>query len=245
MFTSADRADLRDALIHLATADTRISGVALTGSVSIGQEDDWSDIDLAFGVKGDLSPVIQDFTAFMRDRGAVHWFEVPSGAWIYRVFLMSNTLQVDLAFAPEPDFGARAPSFKLLFGEAHEQPHVKPPPPASLVDWGWLFALHVRSSLARGRSWQALHMLNALRENVIALMCLRHDLPWREGRGVDKLPEALKTALGATLPSSRDSEEIGRAFAEAAKLLIAEAEQATPELAEKLRSPLASIASAV
>jgi hypothetical protein len=39
---------------------------------------------------------------------------------LYRVLLLDNTLQVDLAFWPATEFGAIAPTFRLLFGRANE-----------------------------------------------------------------------------------------------------------------------------
>ncbi len=42
------------------------------------------------------------------DYGAIHHLDVLSGKWIYRVFLLPNSVQVDLAFVPSAEFGARA-----------------------------------------------------------------------------------------------------------------------------------------
>src|SRR5689334_6653265 len=116
MFTPSERETIRNSILEIARADERITGGAITGSASVGKEDEWSDIDLAFGVRSDvqLESVLADFTTLMYDRfGAQHHLDVPSGLWIYRVFLLKNTLQVDLGFAPEQVFGAKAPSFKL------------------------------------------------------------------------------------------------------------------------------------
>lgn len=38
-----------------------------------------------------------------------------------------HTLQVDLAFWPEAEFGPIAPTFRLLIGTAHERPHLPAP----------------------------------------------------------------------------------------------------------------------
>jgi hypothetical protein len=69
----------------------------------IEQEDQWSDIDLAFGVVDatELTSVLSDWTARLYDRLlALRHLDVTSGAWIYRVFLLPSTLQVGLAFVP-------------------------------------------------------------------------------------------------------------------------------------------------
>src|SRR6476469_8652456 len=129
MFTPADRERVRTAVLERARSDQRISGGAMTGSASVGKEDEWSDIDLAFGVSEDvaLSSVLDDYSSLMYEGcSAVHHVDVLSGSWIYRVFFLANTLQVDLAFAPAKDFGAKAPTFKLLFGTAAELPPAAP-----------------------------------------------------------------------------------------------------------------------
>src|SRR5689334_7345797 len=115
-FSIPFRETLRAELLSDARADRRISGAAVTGSASVGAQDRWSDIDLAFGVRdaAELPAVLADFTATMyREHGALHHLDVPAGSWIYRVFFLANTLQVDLAFAPAADFGAKAATFKL------------------------------------------------------------------------------------------------------------------------------------
>lgn len=100
MFTPQNRESLRAGLVEAAGADERIIGAALTGSASVGHEDRWSDIDLAFGVEGELVPVIADWTDRMyADHGAVHHTDVVSRHTVYRVFLLENTLHVDPALA--------------------------------------------------------------------------------------------------------------------------------------------------
>ena len=97
MFTPEQRARLRADLLEYAAGDRRISSAAITGSAAAGREDEWSDIDLAFGV-GDaakLPNVLSDWTAHMYDRHqALHHLDIRSGAWIYRVFLLPSTLQI-------------------------------------------------------------------------------------------------------------------------------------------------------
>src|SRR6185503_3958295 len=103
MFTPEERARLRSELLDYAAGDGRISGAAITGSAAADREDRWSDIDLAFGIAdaAELPNVLSDWTAHMYDRhGALQHLDVRSGAWIYRVFLLPGTLQVDLAFVP-------------------------------------------------------------------------------------------------------------------------------------------------
>src|SRR5580704_8925811 len=152
MFTAEERDRLRSGLLEHAARDRRISGAAITGSAAAGREDRWSDIDLAFAVgdAGELPDVLSDWTAHMyRQHLALDHFDVISGAWIYRVFILTSTLQVDLAFVPAAEFRALAPTFLLMFGKANDPQHVPSPPPRDLIGLGWLYALHARSCIAR------------------------------------------------------------------------------------------------
>ena len=90
---------------------------------------------------------------------------------------------------------------------------------------GWLYALHVRSALGRSRVWQALWMLDSLRNTVVGLYCRRLGLPVGEGRGVDRLPSELLAALTASLSTGVEADSLQRSFEALTGLLIAEAER--------------------
>ena len=241
MFTPEDRTRLRDALIAAARADARITAAALTGSAAVGAEDRWSDIDLALSVAADADPgrVVADWTERMyREGGAVHHLDVYRGDTLFRVFLLESTLQVDIAFWPAAEFGAYGPAFRLLFGAASEPPVRPPPAAAGLIGMGWLYALHVRSSIARGRAWQAEYMVSGMRDQVLALACLRHGVPAVEGRGIDRLPPETTAAVAAGLVRSLDAAELRRAFGAVTAALIAEVGRADAALADRLAAPL-------
>jgi hypothetical protein len=244
MFTSEQRDQLRGALISAARTDRRITGIALTGSAALDAEDRWSDIDLAFGVgtDADIGQTISDWTARMyQDHAAVHHLDVTSRSTVYRVFLLASTLQVDLAFAPAAEFGAVGPTFRLLAGTAAEQSPVPVPDAAHLIGMGWLYALHARSSIARGRVWQAEYMISGVRDHVLALACLRHDVPAVQGRGMDQLPAAVSAAVAGALVRSLDIGELDRALAVAVTALLAEIECADASLARRVTGPIAAI----
>ncbi|GAA4034407.1 hypothetical protein GCM10022247_69480 [Allokutzneria multivorans] len=239
MFTVEERDRLRDSLIEAARADARIIGAALTGSASVGAEDQWSDVDLAFGVSGDQREVLADWSELMyREHGAVHHTDVRFRSTIYRVFLLDNTLQVDIAFAPAEEFGALAPTFRLVFGEAREQPQSAPADPVSLVGMGWLYALHARSSIQRGRVWQAEYMISGVRDHALALACLRHGLPASQGRGMDRLPGTVTEVVTGALVRSLEISELWRAFGVATDALLIEVELVDAALAERIAGPL-------
>ncbi len=245
MFSPEEREALRDTLVSHAHADEQVTGAAVTGSAAVGQEDRWSDIDLALGVASDsaLDQVIADWTGRMYDEhGAVDHVDVLWGTILFRVFLLSSTLQVDIAFWPAAEFGAIGPTFRLLFGTADERPPTPGPTAAALIGMGWLYALHARSSIARGRVWQAEYMISGVRDHVLALACLRHGLPTSEARGTDRLPSELTAALTQTLVRSLDLAELQRAFRLASEALLVEIAEAEPGLVTRLTGPLKELA---
>jgi hypothetical protein len=237
MFRERDRDNLRRDLLERAALDERISGGAITGSASRDELDRWSDIDLAFGVDDaeQLLPALDDFSAFMRQQhDAIDTVDVRRDPWVYRVFLLPSTLQVDLAFAPASHFGALAPSFRLVFGSAKEPRPMAPPDEREMLGYAWLYALHVRSSIARGRPWQALYMLNQMRDRVLALACAAAGLPTSEARGADGLPATLTKRLEATVPRSLADGDLLSAFTSTANALIDQARRVDAALAERL-----------
>ena len=81
MFTPEQRARLRSAILERAAGDLRITGAAITGSAAAEREDEWSDVDVAFGVTPEipLPGVLDDWTAYMYDQhGALHHVDVNS-----------------------------------------------------------------------------------------------------------------------------------------------------------------------
>jgi len=244
MFTVAQRVRICDDLVRAAREDERITAAAFVGSAAINREDQWSDIDLALRIRSDLEPepVAQRWTEHMcADHEAVHHLDVWAGPALYRVFLLSNTLQVDLSFWPSWAFAALGPTFRLLFGETNDPPTQPPPSTEALVGMGWLYALHIRSSLARGRRWQAVHMLDGLRDQVVALACLRFGLPADQGRGVDDLPPEETDHLADALVVSVEPIDLHRAFASTTRLFLKEARHIDAGLASRLAPPLAEL----
>lgn len=245
MFTPAERAALRDTLIDVARRDARITGVALTGSSAMNAEDRWSDIDLAFGAaaSANRSELIAEWTTRMyEEHGAVHHTDMSAGGALFRVFLLRDTLQVDLAFWPESEFGAIAPTFRLVSGAARERP--TPPGPAidPLIGMAWLYALHARSSIARGKVWQAEYMISGVRDHVLALACVRHGVPAVQGRGMDLLPPAVSSVMAEALVRSLDRVELRRALRAACVLLLSEMRLADAELAHRLSATILELA---
>lgn len=245
MFTPDERSALREALAAAAQADPAVTALALTGSASVGREDRWSDIDLALcaapgaGADG----VARAWTRRMYgEHGAVDHLDVRRGDILYRVFLLTSTLQVDLSFWPSDGFGATGPAFRLVFGDAVDRPHTPAPDPGELVGTAWLYALHVRASLRRGRVWSAQFAVTGMRDAVLSLACLRHGTNPVQARGIDDLPAGLRDELAATVPAGLDPGELHRAFAATTDALLTEAHHTAPARTERLTPLLRELA---
>ena len=224
-FTIEERDRIRDRVLAMARADARIVGGAVVGSMSIGPGDEWSDLDLTFGLAPGVAPrqILDGWTPVLAaELGAVHLVDVPFRTSLYRVFLMPGRLQVDLSFTPGEDFGATSPRFRLLFGRAIEKPHVAPPAPRDLFGLGVLYALHARTCLARGRLWQAEYMVRTVRDHALELACVARGLPAREGRGLDDLPPEVAAAYADCLVLAIDAQERDRALGRSIAALLRE-----------------------
>jgi len=204
MFTAEERERLREQLISAARADGRITGAAHLGSAALEQQDAWSDIDLALCLApaASFETVLEDWTTRVyRDCSVVAHLDVRRGEILYRVFLLQNTLQIDVSFWPATDFRAVGPKFKLIFGTANEPRPAPVPEARELIGMGWLYALHVRSALARGRRLQAEYMLSGMRNEMLALACRRQGLIAVQGRGMDDLPREFQAPGCEVFPS--------------------------------------------
>lgn len=241
VFSSQNREVIRGELVAAAKADPRIGAAAHLGSAAVGREDRWSDIDLALCLvpDADLNQVLEDWTnRLYRNYAAVANFDVRRGDILYRVFLLQNTLQVDLSFWPATELRAIGPKFSLIFGAAGESTPEVVPASNDLIGMAWLYALHVRSSVARSRLLQAEHMLSGMRENVLALMCKRCGVASVQGRGLDDLPEQQRARAAECLARSLEPIELRRAFRASMDILLEEIRCVDIGLAAKLAGPL-------
>jgi len=241
MFPLEEREQLRSKLILAARSDGRITGAAHLGSAATGSLDQWSDIDLALCVAPgvNLADVLGDWTMRVyRDCGAVTHFDVKRGEILYRVFLLQNSLQIDISFWAAGEFRAIGPKFKLIFGTPSEPQPAPSPDLKDLIGMGWLYALHVRSAIARRRLLQAEYMLSGMRNEVLALACTRHGLVAVQGRGFDDLPPDFKTNAEECFPQSLDADELRKAFRKTTAVLLSEIRHVDEELERKVERPL-------
>ncbi|MGA7341111.1 MAG: hypothetical protein WBE72_08150 [Terracidiphilus sp.] len=244
IFTPDQREHLRSELIAAAQRDLNLSGAAHTGSAASSRLDRWSDIDLALCLKPDASHegVVAEWTDRLYcHHGAIAHVDVMRGPTLFRVFLLKNTLQVDIAFWRGQDFAAIGPNFRLIFGQAGPAQPAPPPDPLTLVGMAWLYALHVRSSLARGRMLQAEYMLSGMRSHVGELACLRCGVTPQQGRGLDDLPALERDVAAECMPRSLEPSELKRAFQITMQALLMELSHVDGEAANRLVGPLNNI----
>jgi hypothetical protein len=244
MFSVEERDRVRKRLLELAEEDASVVGAAFTGSYAAGAGDEWSDIDVAFAISGELPPALEHWTELLyRDFAAIHHWDLPYASSVYRVFLLPGCLEVDIAFTPAADFGPRGPHWRTVFGRAVRLPPGAPPHRDHLAGLAWHHVLHARACIERGKRWQAEYWVSGVRDQVLALACLRlgHDTGY--AKGAHLLPPELTTPLEATLVRSLDEPELRRALAAAADGLVAELERTEPELAARLQPALAEMSS--
>jgi predicted nucleotidyltransferase len=245
MFTREEREQIRAALVSAAQEDPKVTGAAHLGSAAADRLDDWSDVDLALciSVEGELEEVIAAWTSRLyRDHRAVAHCDVKRGDTLYRVFLLHNTLQVDISFWPARRFRAMGPKFKLIFGVASEPQPSAAASTDEVIGLAWLYALHVRSSIARHRLLQAEYMLSNMRNQVLALACLRQGFSASEGRGFDDLAEDERSRFAACHPSSLDTKELHRALHRTMTAFLTEIRLRDSDVAERIGPTLLEVA---
>jgi hypothetical protein len=245
VFTVEERDRVRERLVEWARDDPRIIAAALVGSLALGGGDRWSDLDLTFGLAhgADVADVLSDWTDRMeREFDAARLFDLPHLSTIYRVFLLPGDLQVDLSFTPGNGFGALGPKFELLFGMAVDRPQPPVPSAEDLFGWGVHHALRSRVCIERGKLWQAEYWISGVRDQALALACLRRGLPTSYGRGFDGLRPEVLDGFTVALVRSMDRQELLRALGGAIDCLLREADQ-TSQLAAKLEAQLRGLTS--
>jgi len=246
MFSIKDRNLIRDHVLQLAASDARVVSDAVVGSLALGEGDRWSDLDLTFAVADScpINDVLDDWAQELTGKfDAVQLFDLPSGASIYRVFLLPGCLQFDLSFTPASKFGASGPKFKLLFGNSVERPHVQPPPAHELFGYAVHHALRARFCIERGRIWQAEYWISGARDYALSLACQRRGLPAVHGRGFDNLPIEVRETFVNTLVTSLERSELLRALGCVINGLFREADE-VKELADKVEPRMKELTAA-
>jgi hypothetical protein len=244
LFTIEERDRVRERLLELAHADSRVVAGAAVGGTVTGASDRWSDLDLTFGVAEDSSvaEVLEDWTrAVVGEFSAVHLFDLPHGGATYRVFLLPGCLELDLSFAPASDFGATGPRFELLFGSSVEKAPIPAPSLREIFGLAVHHAVRARYSIERGRFWQTELWISATRDLALELACLRHGLDASYGRELDRLPTDVLATFEQTLVRSVERVELQRALAATVAVLLREAAK-TVDVPARIEAELSEVA---
>jgi hypothetical protein len=240
MFSPQDRERVHKRTLEWADEDSRVVAGAVVGSLASRPGDRWSDLDLTFAVEDGVSlgEVLDEWSDRLAEEfDAVRLFDLPSGAAIYRVFLLPGCLQFDLSFSPAAQFGAIGPDFRLLFGNAIEKPVVAPASARELFGYAVHHAVRARVCIERGRYWQAEYWISGVRDNALSLACRRLGLPAHYGRGFDDLPADERRKFAHALVRSLNRVELLRALGHAVEGLLREGIEAG-DLAAKVESRL-------
>ena len=239
---------MRRQLLGLAEKDPRITGAAVTGSAAEGREDRWSDIDLYFGVATDLAldAVVSDWSGYLYgELGAPHHFDLTVPTAVYRAFLLPSCLEVDLGFTPADRFGPVGPNFRAVSGEAVQTSPAPLPDPGHPIGLAWHHVLHARSCIERHKPWQAEYWTSGIRDQTLALACLRLGAPAHYAKGADALPVAVTGGLEDALVRSLELEELGRALRVAATQLLVELSATDAVQAQRLERSIRELANLV
>jgi hypothetical protein len=232
MFSVEQRDALLERLIGLGREDERVVAGAVVGSLAVEGGDRFSDVDLTFGVAGEdqVADVLDGWTrSLINELDAVPLVDLQRGPTTYRVFLLRDTLQLDLSMTPASKFRPAGPRFRLMFGETAGTDAADPTPPVAgdlfistpavpgdIFGWGVIYALHSRACIERGRVWQAEHYVGVVRDHALALASHREGVTAVQARGYDDLsaetlaryedahvgalePVALRAALAASV----------------------------------------------
>jgi hypothetical protein len=222
MFSAEYRDRITAVLVEAAEADSDIVSAAFVGSSAVGG-DRWSDLDLTLSVSSatTVASVLERWTQRMNNEfDAVVLFDVSVQNTIYRVFLLPGALQIDLSFAPEAEFGAYGPRFRLLFGSAIERERPAPFNAQHVFGMAIHHVVRAQICIERERLWQAEYWIHHARDLALELACHRAGIEPSHGRGFDQLDPPLITEFARALPVELTPLELKRALAVTTSALL-------------------------
>ena len=225
MYSKEYRNKVQSSIITFAKADVRIIDCAIVGSESIEKNDEWSDIDLTFGVsaEAEIPKILLGWNELMaKNFKANVLFDLAFRESIYRVYLLPNALQVDLSFTPTEHFGAITEKFKLIFGKEKARNSKPIPKLKTIFGYAVLYALKTRCSIEREKFWQAHYLLEKFKENIMTMKCLSENLNPFDGRDYDNLSELFLAQIESSLIDSPNRNNLDKSLMVLTKVLISE-----------------------
>jgi len=258
VFTVEQRDALRERVLRLGEEDERVVAGAVVGSLAVDGGDRFSDVDLTFGIAddGQVADVLDDWTRlFIDELDAVQLAVLERGPTTYRVFLLPDTLQLDLSMTPAAQFRPAGPRFRLVFGQTAADDSEVPAPPApgalfistpavaeDIFGWGVIYALHARAGIERARVWQAEHYVGAVRDHALSLACLREGVTAVQARGYDDLSAETLARFEGALVGALEPGALRAALAASVRALMREGEEARLPHAHVVADRLAELA---
>ncbi len=191
---------------------------------------------MALAVSGGIAAALERWTGLLYDEfRAVHHWDLPFRQTVYRVYLLPNWLEIDIAFTPEPEFGPRGPTWETVFGEAATPQVASSTDVDNLAGLCWHHVLHAAACIDRAKPWQAEWLIGQARHHTLAMACRRLGLPTAYARGTHLLPLDVTRPVEETLVAGLSHVELRRALAATADAVIRELEVSDPALAVRLR----------
>lgn len=231
--------------IEIMHADARLEGLLLAGSGASGDSDRFSDLDLVVVVRDqEYDAVMATREAFAHGLGSVaacftgeHVGEPRLLICLYAVPEGDGVLHVDLKFVRATDLAERVDEPTILFdrigacarGLAQGQPFWPERDSQWFEDRVWIWLHYGAARLGRGERYEALAMVNWLREQVLAPMLSRRaGVPQRGLRRIETLGGETVAALESTV-AGPNTPSLWAALMSSRALYLALREDAPPE----------------
>ena len=167
-------------VVEAATADPRITGVVVGGSVATGTSDAYSDLDLVIACRDeDHASVLADAPAFAADVGPVLAAFTGEHVGERRLLIVlygPPPLHVDLKFVSVSDLSERVEDGIVLWQRGRSvdearsgtRPSWPQPEPQWIEDRFWVWIHYVAAKIARGEIFEAVDGLTMIRGSALA-----------------------------------------------------------------------------
>lgn len=203
MFTEKYRESVRNEIINQVRTDPQIFSAASIGSYARNEVDQYSDIDLTFGMAESLevNSKLNEYKGYIKKafRGEF-LFQLKQDFTLYGVFILPGCLQVDLSFTPQNEFGPKAYPFNIIFG-THTGEKSKSPHDPILEKFGLIVhhILRTKVCMERGQLEKSRHWLKEANKHMSSYEFASPDLICFETEDLQK--ELLQKDLNSLIAS--------------------------------------------
>ncbi|WP_394150058.1 oxalate:formate antiporter [Vibrio maritimus] len=172
-------------IIEVLSADSRLCGIAASGSYGSNKMDEYSDLDLVIAIHpNDYQEVFeQRFEIVSQIEGYTAGFSgehVGEPRLIVSIFA-PDAIHVDFKFVSLPDAANRVDDCAVLWEKgtlltdvfATAVPAYPRPDPQWIEDRFWIWTHYAATKIARGEYFETLELLSFLRQNVLSPLALK------------------------------------------------------------------------